>query len=526
MSSTLALPLLSLEHLVIEFNAHPLGYTLTVLLVAIFTYIFLSDSASKQPPLVNQASSLFSLGRTKRAFLTSSKDILDKARTLYPAQPYRVTSDLGEVLVLPPELADEIRNNPKLSLATATYNDLNGDLPGFDIAKIGSHGDAILQAVIKKQLTKSLVKTSEPMSEEAARAVATNLGYSPEWKEIKLRPAAFDIVTRVTSRVFVGEELCRDEHWLRVTQDYAMTVIVAATKLRMYPKFLRKFIYRFVPECNKARSLIDECRRVVMAVIDEREAATKAALQAGKPVPEWDDAISWAEHEALTRGTKYDPAVYQLTLSFAAIHSTSDLLAKVMLDIATHPEIIEPLRREISDSLRGQGWKKGSLYNMKLLDSVIKETQRVTPLLLATMRRRVEGNVVLSTGLKLKPGMRTIVETSRMRDPDIYNDPDKWDPYRFFNLRSDPVKGEHAQLVATGPDYLAFGHGEHACPGRFFAAHELKVAVCHLVMKYDWKLSSLPQSKTMLSGFSCFVNPTTTLMVRNAKHVEIDLDSI
>jgi hypothetical protein len=99
----------------------------------------------------------------KRAFLASSKEILDKARSLYPAQPYRVTSDLGEVIVLPPELADEIRNNPRLSLATATYNDLNGDLPGFDIAKIGSHGDAILQAVIKKQLTKSLGEIILPL---------------------------------------------------------------------------------------------------------------------------------------------------------------------------------------------------------------------------------------------------------------------------------------------------------------------------------------------------------------------------
>jgi hypothetical protein len=119
-----------------------------------------------------------------------------------------------------------------------------------------------------------------------------------------------------------------------------------------------------------------------MAVINKREAAKKAALQAGRPVPEWDDAISWAEQEAFIRGAKYDPAVYQLTLSFAAIHSTSDLLAKVMLEIATHPEIVEPLRREIADSLHGQGWKKVSLYNMRLLDSVIKETQRVTPLLL------------------------------------------------------------------------------------------------------------------------------------------------
>jgi hypothetical protein len=66
MSSTSALPLPSLEHLVTEFNTRPLGYTsLTALLVALFIYVVLSDSPSKQPPLVNPAGSYFSFGKTK-----------------------------------------------------------------------------------------------------------------------------------------------------------------------------------------------------------------------------------------------------------------------------------------------------------------------------------------------------------------------------------------------------------------------------------------------------------------------------
>lgn len=42
-----------------------------------------------------------------------------KAESLYPGQPFRIITDLGEVVMLPPELADEIRNESKLSFSAA-----------------------------------------------------------------------------------------------------------------------------------------------------------------------------------------------------------------------------------------------------------------------------------------------------------------------------------------------------------------------------------------------------------------------
>jgi len=35
---------------------------------------------------------------------------------------------------------------------------------------------------------------------------------------------------------------------------------------------------------------------------------------------------------------------------------------------------------------------------------------------------------------------------------------------------------------------LLFGEGLHACPGRFFAINEVKIALCHMLLKYDWRL--------------------------------------
>lgn len=30
--------------------------------------------------------------------------------------------------------------------------------------------------------------------------------------------------------------------------------------------------------------------------------------------------------------------------------------------------------------------------------------------------------------------------------------------------------------------------GRQACPGRFFAVHHIKISLCHMLLKYDWRL--------------------------------------
>lgn len=41
------------------------------------------------------------------------------------------------------------------------------------------------------------------------------------------------------------------------------------------------------------------------------------------------------------------------------------------------------------------------------------------------------------------------------------------------------------QAATTGPDAFNFGHGPHACPGRFFAVYVIKCIFIELLMNYD-----------------------------------------
>ncbi|KAG7096044.1 hypothetical protein E1B28_006725 [Marasmius oreades] len=43
-------------------------------------------------------------------------------------------------------------------------------------------------------------------------------------------------------------------------------------------------------------------------------------------------------------------------------------------------------------------------------------------------------------------------------------------------------------MTSTSESFLAFGGGRHLCPGRFFAAMELKMFMAYLVLNYDVKM--------------------------------------
>lgn len=121
-----------------------------------------------------------------------------------------------------------------------------------------------------------------------------------------------------------------------------------------------------------------KAKDIITPVIEERRKARAESAARGEPPTFYNDAIEWLEEES--KGVSYDAAVTQLSLSMAAIHTTSDLLTETLLRLARRPALIEELRKEITEVLQAEGWKKTSLYNMKLLDSVIKESQRLRPI--------------------------------------------------------------------------------------------------------------------------------------------------
>lgn len=132
------------------------------------------------------------------------------------------------------------------------------------------------------------------------------------------------------------------------------------------------------------------------------------------------------------------------------------------------------------------------------------------------MHREVTKPVTLSNGLELPEGSRIAVSCHRMRDSSVYLDPNRFDGNRYLRMRESLGAGNDgaAHFVSTSPEHLGFGHGQHACPGRFFAANEVKIILCHLLLKYDWRLAAEARPNSVNFGFTIEVDPKAKIEIR------------
>ncbi|KAK1624614.1 cytochrome P450 [Colletotrichum phormii] len=508
----------------------PYGYIATAVLVIIFS-LLLKVSKHDDLPLFQPTPKWFRpTFLAQMDFFKTGKDLIAKGRATLPDKPYKVLSESGEILVLPPRFANVIRNEEGLDFGAVIRRDLHGKILGFQPFGFVDDDKKIIQVVARKQLTKSLNTITEPLSLETAFAANLIFGESQEWHQLPLKDTILDLVARLSSRVFLGPDLCRNEDWLRITKEYTVLSFTAAFKLRAVPLRLRPLLHWFSADCRRARESLAEAQKLIAPVIEKRRAEKRAATAAAAArnqdsvAPVSNDAIEWAEDEA--QGGAYDAAIFQLTLSFVAIHTTTDLLAQTLIYLDKEPELIGPLRAEIVEVLKAEGWKKSVLYNMKLLDSAIKETQRMKPVSMLLMRRLATKDVTLPDhNIAIRRGQTVSVDSYSSIDPNVYQHPETYDIHRFRRMREQPGGANKAQLVTTSPEHLGFGHGQHACPGRFFASNEVKVVLCHLLLKYDWKLAPGSPSDPVIVGASMNVNPKAVVMVKRRVE-EFDINDL
>ncbi|EKG10392.1 Cytochrome P450 [Macrophomina phaseolina MS6] len=238
----------------------------------------------------------------------------------------------------------------------------------------------MLQDMIRTKLTQNLGTMTSDIVEETSLAAESILGFPDEWTEIRPMDPIYYLVARVSSRVFAGAPLCRDPMWLRIAVSYTVLAFDAARALRFWPERIRPFVHWFVPECARLRKEVWEARRVLGPEIDKmkREWEQLRKDDGGRRLNK--NTISMMLDVA--KGRPVDLVETQLGLTAAAMHTTTDMTVQVLYQLCTYPKYVEPMREEIERVLQESGGslrKKTALYELKFMDSFLKETQRLKP---------------------------------------------------------------------------------------------------------------------------------------------------
>lgn len=139
------------------------------------------------------------------------------------------------------------------------------------------------------------------------------------------------------------------------------------------------------------------------------------------------------------------------------------------------------------------------------------------------MNRLVKQSLTLSDGTQLPAGSRIMVVDDQTHDPKTYDAPETFDAARFLRLRQQPGGENKHQFVTAAPEHMGFGLGQHACPGRFFASNEIKIALCFMLLQYEFRYvpGETPAEEIAFEAARS-VNPLVKVQVRRRKE-EIDL---
>ncbi|KAF2672428.1 cytochrome P450 [Microthyrium microscopicum] len=360
--------------------------------------------------------------------------------------------------------------------------------------------DMVHGRVIRREMTKELDTYSDNIVEEIEFALARNWGTdTTEWREVRVYDTLLDVISRISNRVLVGKELCRNEEYLRSSSTYSRAVVLTAGMLNLLPEYLRPIFSPIIMAYDMYH--YRQITKFVVPLIKERAHQFKPGMDYRRPdYSENNDYVQWAMHDAYSHNDplEYTPEMItkRLTvLSFAAIQSSVITISNIVFDLAASSQSIEyqaGLRdevRQVTSQYGSKAWTRAGLLQMLRLDSALKESMRLWGFLSRGVMKLVvapEG-ITLPDGHHLDVGAKVGVTSYAIHhDEDAYTDAFTFKPYRFLPKQQGSGPGAKAQPMVTSADeFMGFSHGRHACPGRFFAANQLKLLLAAIVTKYD-----------------------------------------
>ncbi|KAI0540306.1 cytochrome P450 [Xylaria digitata] len=420
----------------------------------------------------------------------------------------------GPRVFLPRKLAHELKpfNRHEASGMKALADRHIGQYTTID------HESDVMLGAIKIDLNRNLGNFVEDVQYEIAHCFETQFPPCNEWTPIDLHEKLLRVVAQASARIFVGYPMCRNEDWLECSTKFALDVMTGGEKLKQWHPWLRPIAQYLVPEMTRIRGDHQRAFELLLPELEKRSTESH-----GTEFKSRNDMIEWMQQRAKKLGDKsFDSrelAKLQMLTATAAIHTTRLAIIHALYDLAAKREYIEPLRREILDVTKDNTsiLRKQHLTQMRKLDSFMKESQRHNPPSVATFQRKAMIPIDLSNGFHIPAGTIVQCNTNILDEaPAEWGDPNVFDGFRFYKLRSKPEDSNKHQFASTSYDSMQFGFGNDACPGRFFASNQIKIILAYILSHYDLRFEDgvVERPKNLMFEVNVLADPAVKVLFK------------
>ncbi|KAJ7753620.1 cytochrome P450 [Mycena maculata] len=432
----------------------------------------------------------------------------------------------GPQIILPPSMAPWLAQMPTEVLHAKNCTFYNCQFK-HTVGHPEITSNDMIDLLIKRELTRTTGTMNVELLEEIELSMSSLYGSDGQWKKVGVYDTAGKIVGRVANRVFVGKELCSNMEYVQSGSQFANAVGVSAIILHFFPKFMRPAVGWFATMPN--RRCAGVALKYLKPLIAQRivDMKTKAA----DPTYTWEepnDFITWMVRESFKRNTEDETSVYSLAyrivvLNFGAISTTTITVTNAILDIWSSPasqNVVSILREEAERVFAEHNgeWTKAAVGKLYRLDSAIRESSRVSAIGGVSLARRTKTDVTLPNGLVVKKDNCIGVSMDGIHfDEEYYPRAREFDAFRFSRPREEATLDEkppvNEDLVTTSAHYLPFSHGLHACPGRFFAANNVKMILAHILINYEIQPFT-PRPSNVTFGDMSVVPTSAEMLIR------------
>jgi cytochrome P450 len=175
-----------------------------------------------------------------------------------------------------------------------------------------------------------------------------------------------------------------------------------------------------------------------------------------------------------------------VTLLLAGHETTATTLAWTLHYMLAHPAVHARVRDEVAAHVAADDRIPES-GDLPFLDAVIKETQRLMPIIPMVGRRlhapTTIGGRALPAGVVAAPSMYLT-----HRRPELWDEPAAFRPERFLGKRPTPY------------EFFPFGGGNRACLGAAFATFEMKVVLARMLARTEMRVVPGYQARIVRRG--------------------------
>jgi C-22 sterol desaturase len=317
-------------------------------------------------------------------------------------------------------------------------------------------------------------------------------------KPIPFMPEFRELMCAVSCRSFVGHYIS-DEAIKKIADDYYnitaalelvnFPIIIPFTKTWYGKKAADMVIQEFI-KCSAKSKVRMAAGGAVTCIMDGwikqqlDSAAYRERLQKGlsmegieKPSP------------LLRDFTDLEVSQTVFTFLFASQDATSSAATWLFQIMAQRPDCLDKIREE---NLRVRGGDRNARVTMDILDEMVytrgavKELLRYRPPVLMVPYLTKKPFPITDTYTVPKGAMIVPTVYPSLRDPEVYENPDVYDPDRYVYGDAE-VKG--------AKNFLVFGTGPHYCLGQVYAQYNLALMIGKASMFLDWVHHPTPKSE-------------------------------